>query len=42
MSKAFSETVAPEEVITYAVGKAIEQISVSGDRPVITSSIEAK
>lgn len=42
VSKAFSETVAPDQVITYAVGKAVEQINVSGERPVLTSSLEKK
>lgn len=32
LTNAFSETVAPEQVVTYAVGKAIEQIKVAGSR----------
>ncbi|MBK6616139.1 hypothetical protein [Ottowia sp.] len=39
ISKAFSETVAPHQVITSAVGKAIEQINLSDARPVVTSLV---
>lgn len=39
MSKAYSETVAPHQVITSAVGKAIEQINLSDARPVVTGLV---